>query len=247
MDSWAKAPVRMMLDGTTVDIWKVVLEASAVERECMSAILSADEIARAGRFHFERDRHRYISCRGALRKILARYLSIEATDLSFSYSEHGKPFLGDTKSTDGITFNLSHSSATGVIAVSRNRRVGIDIEFPRQGIEMAALARRYFSQWEAARLESLRGEDLTAAFFSVWTRKEAYVKARGDGLSLPLGQFDVSIDPDEASLLRTRHDPDDCNRWIMKSIPVNPGSFCTLVAESPLGRVRNWHFRFPAA
>ena len=247
MDIWVEAPPDLELDDTTIDIWRISLDICAAHHIGMLARLSEEELARAKRFHFERDRHRYISCRGALREILGGYLNLDANALSFSYTRYGKPGLSGAASRVGLNFNLSHSNATAVIAVSRYRRLGIDLEFPRLNIDMAVLARRYFSKREAEGLVSLTGDSLVAAFFRVWTRKEAYIKARGDGLSLPLQQFDVSLDPEKAQLLETRHDPGECDRWTMQTIPMEEGGHCTLVAERPPYHIRRWRFRFPTA
>ena len=166
--------------------------------------LAADEQARAERFHFERDREHFIVARGVLRAILGRYLNRAPERLSFCYGAHGKPALAGEAGADAIRFNVSHSHGVALYAVTRGREVGIDLERIRFDLAVLEIAERFFSRREVATLRTLPTEAQRQAFFRCWTRKEAYIKARGEGLSLPLDQFDVSLAPGEpAALLGT--------------------------------------------
>lgn len=222
-----------------VHIWHAVLEDWLADRFQM--VLFEDERARADRFHFEKDRNHFIVARGLLRTILASYLNLKPIDLMFSYGERGKPKLMDDGRDKPIKFNLSHSQGMALFAFSRNREIGVDLEFIRDELAGEDVAEQFFSPAEAAALKELSPEKRTQAFFNCWTRKEAYIKACGDGLSMPLNEFDVSLVPgDAAALLKTHKDPKEVLRWSMQSIPVESGYVAALVAEG--SDVRAKHF-----
>jgi 4'-phosphopantetheinyl transferase len=194
--------------------------------------LSEDEQARAERFYFQIDRERFIVARGALREILGVYLNRAAKSVLFCYGPHGKPVLAQDPGGNTIHFNMSHSHGVALYAVTRGREVGIDLEFIRESLEVEQLAERFFSQREIATLRGLPVSLRKHAFFLCWTRKEAYIKARGEGLSLPLEQFDVSLIPGEpAALLRTQGDPDETLRWSLQELGVDPGYVSALAVE----------------
>lgn len=172
-----------------VDLWIWPLDVEDAERARLKANLSGDEVARADRFAFERDRNRFIVGRGRMREILARELGRAPAELVFAYSTHDKPSLVQSP----LRFNLSHSQALAALAASREREVGIDIEAVRP-IE-DNIAEQYFSPREVAALRALPKAEQLAAFYRCWTRKEAIVKAIGEGLSHPLNSFDVSLGP----------------------------------------------------
>jgi 4'-phosphopantetheinyl transferase len=185
-----------------VDLWVFPLSLEPADHR----VLAPDEAARAGRFHFQRDRDRYVSGRARLRHILGRYLAIPAAGLVFHYGAEGKPAL------DGpVFFNLSHSADLAALAVAPFE-VGIDVECLRQIEE--DIACRYFARDEVTRLNDLPPEQRNRAFFTGWTRKEAFIKTRGAGLSLPLDAFSVSFGPQEAPrLLWTQGDTAEPDRW----------------------------------
>ena len=186
----------------------------------MEATLSEEEAKRAVRFRFEKDRIRYIVAHGCLRNILARYLQCEPGVLNFDINEYGKPSINGHK----LEFNLSHSGDFALIAVSHKRKVGVDVERIHSDMEFESIADRFFSPNELAELMSLPLEQRAIAFFNCWTRKEAYIKAQGLGLSLPLDSFDVSLTPNEPAFLRaTRPDAQEANRWSLCSLKVDPG------------------------
>ena len=174
----------------------------------------ADERARADRFYFARDREHFIVARGVLREILGCYLKRVPKSLCFCYGSHGKPALAGEFDGEAIRFNVSHSHGVALYAISRGRAVGIDLERIRFDLPVAEIAERFFSKREDAMLRSLPTDVQHQAFFRCWTRKEAYIKARGEGLSLPLDQFDVSLAPGEpAAVLGTQRDPSEASRW----------------------------------
>jgi 4'-phosphopantetheinyl transferase len=172
-----------------------------------TGILSSAELDRASRFRFERDRHRFIHCRAALRRILADYLDAKPAQIEFVYNSYGKP------SVDGIFFNLSHADRVAMIAVSRSREIGIDVERVDPAFAHEQIPERFFSPREVAALRALPESGQLEAFFDYWTRKEAYMKGLGLGFALPSTSFDVG------------HLPGD---WSLESIPAPPGYLAAL-------------------
>ena len=169
--------------------------------EELQRLLSADELIRAQRFHFDRDRRHFIGRRAILRIVLASYLENPPASLRFSYNDFGKPCLGDPAHSKRLSFNLSHSGELIRIAVAIDRDVGIDVEVVDASVPIDSVARRFFSPREIAALEALPESLRRANFFGFWTRKEAYIKARGKGLSLPLASFDVSVESGRTATL----------------------------------------------
>ena len=204
-NSWSAPPSAPTLPTDRIDVWRVCLdvaekdvaEKDAVEKpESKTSVLSPDEIARANRFHFEKDRRRFIRCRSALREILAAYIAIPAAEIRFEYLAAGKPQLAAEQNRYALQFNLSHSGSMALIAVGREQLLGVDIETIRRDVDTDALAERYFSTRERAALRALPDHLRLAAFYACWTRKEAFLKATGDGLSFPLADFSVTTHPD---------------------------------------------------
>lgn len=181
--------------GEEIHVWSGALDRRPSRFERLEATLSQDEIARANRFHFIRDKNHFIVGRGLLRELLGGYLHLAPEDLEFSYGPHGKPFLSSSNGSTGLCFNLSHSSGLAVYAVASERNLGIDVELVRPDYSEEDIARRYFSIRELNELLSLPPHEKDEGFFNCWTRKEAYLKARGMGLRIPLDSFTVSLSP----------------------------------------------------
>jgi 4'-phosphopantetheinyl transferase len=202
---WAIPPTVPSLVHDVVHVWRVALDVSTAQVERLRRLLSSDESQRADRFHLARDRRRFIVARGLLRLILSRYLQLHPSTLQFAYTAFGKPFLAQGTEGELLNFNVSHSDELALIACTRGRAIGVDIESIRPTIEYEQIAARYFSPTEYAHLCTLPLELRVRAFFRCWTRKEAYIKAHGAGLSVPLDRFAVSLVPGEpARLLYTR-------------------------------------------
>jgi len=233
---------RLKLDADEVHVWLADLNQPA---EKLKPLLAADEIARAERFHFEKDRNHYIVARALLRKLLAVYLCTNTAELRFDYAENGKPSLEGIQN-NLLNFNLAHSHGKAIYAFSRGRELGVDLEFIRQDFGGEEIAERFFSQCEIAALRNVPAELTKQAFFNCWTRKEAYIKARGEGLSMPLDVFDVSLVPGEAAaMLRNHKDPAEVARWSMQSVCVPPGYVAALVVEGHYWKLRR--FRLDSA
>jgi 4'-phosphopantetheinyl transferase len=223
-----------------VHVWRTALDLDPPRVAALAASLSADERDRAARFHFERDRVRFTVARGVLRALLGRYLDLPAPALAFDYGQHGKPSLAAAavaRPVDGapgaeLRFNLSHSAGVALCAVTRGREVGVDVEGLRADFATDEIAERFFSPAERAALRALPAGARCAAFFACWTRKEAYIKARGLGLSLALDAFDVSLAPGEpAALLATRDEPGALDRWLLRALDPGPDLAGAVVAE----------------
>ncbi|HQV93618.1 MAG TPA: 4'-phosphopantetheinyl transferase superfamily protein [Anaerolineales bacterium] len=229
------------LQSSQVDVWRVRLDVKPDSIQQLRATLSVDEIARASRFHFDKDQHSYIVAHASLRDVLSRYLQFETHHLKFSVNQYGKPFLPE----HDIEFNLSHAGDFALIAVTRERQVGVDVELVRTDIEIESLASRFFSSSELSELMALSPEQRVLGFFNCWTRKEAYIKARGLGLSLPLESFDVSLASDESTILRaTRPEASEVHRWTLFSLDVHPDYTGALAAEGVGLVIRYWDWNF---
>jgi len=245
INNWILAPGSLDLKERQVDIWRIALDDSTRllpglrtdPVKPVESTLSADETDRAARFHFEADRNRYVAAHGVVRDILAHYLNCDPAELIFSVNQYGKPALEDHK----LEFNLSHSKDFALVAVTQGRNVGVDVERIRQGISSHVIAQQYFSKSEIAELQSLPIEQRVPAFFTCWTRKEAYIKAQGLGLSLPLESFDVSLSPNEPAILRaTRPDEKEAARWTLLSLNVAQEYAGALAAEGKSLDFRLW-------
>lgn len=220
----------LLLGADEVHVWQVDLDPQASIPE-LTRLLSADEETRAGRFVFARDQRRFAVSHGALRSILARYLSADPSMLQFTQAPHQKPRL---VGTSDISFNLSHSGEQAVIGVARAREVGIDIEQVRDLDDLEALAASCFAAAELASWRGLPEVVRKSTFFATWTRKEAYLKAGGAGLSRSLKSFEVSVGPGERPcLLADTLDPTAAARWTFFDLDAGPGYAATLAVAGP--------------
>ncbi|MFN8386733.1 MAG: 4'-phosphopantetheinyl transferase superfamily protein [Anaerolineales bacterium] len=236
--TWIHPPENLDLAIDRVDVWRIHLGLTTPSEDS----LSADERQRASRFHFDTDCDRYVASHASLRDVLSRYLQCEPHDLKFSANEYGKPFLdrsNDFSRSKNIEFNLSHSGDFALIAVTRGRKVGVDVEHIRADIELEDLARRNFSPREVSELMSLPLEQRARGFFNCWTRKEAYIKAQGLGLSMPLDSFDVSLG-EPAALNATRPDENESARWSLHSLNVESNYAAALAVEGNGLEIRCW-------
>jgi 4'-phosphopantetheinyl transferase len=227
------------LEGDAVHVWRVPLDDEARARE-LWPLLSGGERARAERFYREVHRRRYVAAHGALRVILATYVGIAPGELEFETGEHGKPALRRAASGAAIEFNLSHSHDLALVAVARARPVGVDLERWADDVEHLELAERFFSPRERDALRALAHEPalVAAGFFAAWTRKEAYLKATGHGITRGLHHFDDALAPGERPrLLADRLDRDAAERWSMAALDAAPGFSAALVVAAPLGDV----------
>lgn len=179
------------------------------------SILNEVERERASKYRFDNDRDCFVIARGVLRKLLGNYLNMSPEAINFKFGKYGKPFL---IASNGIEFNVSHSGDTIVLGFIKDDIIGVDVEFTKRKIEINKIVEHFFSDEEIAALFSLDKSYHTQAFYNCWTRKEAFIKALGSGLSFPLDQFVVSLDSaKEALLLDTKWDAKEKKNWVLKS------------------------------
>jgi 4'-phosphopantetheinyl transferase len=234
-------PRSLTLADNEVHLWRVNLGTVGPAEASWLPLLSDDEAKRAARFHFSRDRQRYVAARAWLRRLLGSYLGCDAKALTFSYSEKEKPALSGSYAGQNVEFNVSHSGDVALLAFACGRHIGVDVERIKTDFEVEAIANRFFSVREREQLSACPQEEKCAAFFRCWTRKEAYIKATGDGLSLPLSQFDVSVAAGETNaLLATRPEAAEAGRWSLREAPAGSGYIAALCVRGRGWSLRSW-------
>ncbi|HLK55348.1 MAG TPA: 4'-phosphopantetheinyl transferase superfamily protein [Chthonomonadaceae bacterium] len=220
------------MDRSEVRVVQAALDLPAPRIEALHRTLTDEERIKAARFHQALHRDRYIAGRGQLRQQLGAYLGIPPERVRLLTGPHGKPELAPECNPDDLRFNLAHSEDRALYAFARGRHLGVDIEYMRANIEIETLAAHFFAPNEASTLLALPEAQRLTAFFACWTRKEAYLKARGDGIPFGLDKFEVSLTPDApAALLSTAFDPADRGRWTLHALEVGPGFAAAMVIE----------------
>jgi len=230
-EQWQPAPNDLSLPDNIVHVWRAELRPSPPD------VLSRDERDKAAQFHFDKDRARYIAARVILRQLIARYERVPPEAFRFTYNTYGKPALDAST----LRFNTSHSGDVALFAFARDRNVGVDIERIRPDLSTREIASQFFSEDEIAALRALPPETLAPAFFACWTRKEAFIKAHGSGLSLPLHKFTVSINA-PAQLLRTDFNPEAVHQWSIHDLPVTAGFTAALAFEGTPKEIHRWRW-----
>ena len=214
---WTSSLPSFDLDSGDIHLYLAHLQISPHLESNIMSFLSADEITRSKSFRFLKDRSAYIAARGYLRMLLAKYIDKSPREISLSYTAEGKPFISPSK---GIHFNLSHSGNRAVLGFSKEGPIGVDIELVKREVNIDLVARHSFSMVEQQKLFSLPSEQQREAFFTCWTRKEAFIKAKGEGMSIPLDEFEVSLVPGEKPELRhAEWDPEEPSRWTFNDLP----------------------------
>ncbi len=227
-----------------VDIWRARLDLVPAETEALSGLLSKDEQNRAARFRYPVHRGRFIASHGILRNILSRYLGQSPESIRYSANAHGKPYLRDLCRGTDFRFNLSHSQDMALYAIAVDREVGIDVEHPGRSGKTLDIAARFFAPVEAAAIGELPERLRKKAFFACWTRKEAYLKARGSGLSAPLDQFAVSVHPEAPpALLYAAWNAEAPVEWTLFDVDPGGGYMAAVAVEGRVSTVR--HFDAP--
>lgn len=236
---WNIPPLNLGLVDHEVHVWQISLQQPESTVQRLLPLLASEEAARAKRFVYAKDRHHFIVAHAFLRILLSRYLKTTPDQLHFLSNAYGKPQLDLPSHEHTLHFNLSHSYHLALYAFTYVGQIGIDVEYMRPDIEYEQLAMHYFSPAESVMLRGLPPEAKQQAFYNCWTRKEAYIKARGEGLSLPLDQFDVSFKPGEpAALLSSREGPQEIARWELQVLTPAPGYAGALAVEG-----HGWHLR----
>lgn len=231
---WTPAPLLITLENPQVHIWRISLDPPTPLLHSFETTLNADELHRANRFRTPALRRKFLAGRGALRAILAAYLLRDPSTVTFAYESHGKPVIaGET--TARLEFNLSHTADLALLALAQGRPLGVDVEERKPMDNAEKIISRFFSPREQADFLALPPADRNAAFFRAWTRKEAYLKAKGTGLSTQLDSFDVTLKPSESpALTRIGDDPAEPARWSLLDLHPGPGFPAALAV---LGRV----------
>lgn len=233
--NWVRAAIPPALAENEVHIWRASQSVEPAVLSRLHSILDPAEKARAERFVFPRDRDRFIVARGVLRELLAGYAGAQPAAIEFECGAQGKPGLRPgPASAARICFNVSHSHGLMACAFTLERQLGIDVELIRSEFGGDEIAQRYFSRQEVAELNALPAEARAEAFFLCWTRKEAYIKARGEGLQIPLGSFSVSLTPGAPEKLRAA----DGNRWDLHAFEPAAGYAGALVVEGKQALLR---------
>ena len=237
---WSQAPSKLAFPSGRVDVWRVRVD-EPVRENSEGIVLSADEIARAKRFHFEKDWTRFTRCRSALRGLLADSLAIPATEFRFEYPPSGKPQLAVEQNPRALQFNVSHSADMALIAIGSERRLGVDVEKIRSDVDTQSLAERFFSVRERAGLRGLPDHLRAAGFYACWTRKEAFLKATGDGLSFPLADFSVTTHPDlDPELEEIKGSTEADRQWFLVDLHVREGYRATVAMEQSCCRLETY-------
>lgn len=215
--------VRLEIPQSEVHIWMINLDLDDKQVDYQYRVLSVTEKRRAARFHFERHRRRYIVSQGVMRHILSTYLDAEPSDLVYEFGDHGKPALGCVFKTSGLQFNLTHSHEIALFGIVKGVEIGVDVEFFKEMGDINGITTRFFSPTEQAAFFSLPKDKRLQGFYNCWTRKEAFIKAIGEGLSYPLHKFDVSLAPGEpARLIRIETNPEEASRWTLNAFHPTP-------------------------
>ena len=240
---WHRAIPEKLMSPNDVHVWRVFLDSPKLEKQSLLAILSIDELERVRRFHFEKDKKRFIVSRGILRNILSHYQGISPQKILFEYTPYGKPVFASKSGEATHCFNLSHSGEFALYAVSPERRVGIDIERVRDDVSVDQISQKFYCHDEIIALEQIPKTDRTELFFQYWTRKEALLKAAGEGISFPMEQCDVSLIG--AGVLSPIRLPCNTNeegsRWYVKDLSPGHGYVAAIAVDGGDCNISCWH------
>ncbi|HVF42741.1 MAG TPA: 4'-phosphopantetheinyl transferase superfamily protein [Pyrinomonadaceae bacterium] len=238
---WPRPPALPALGSDDVHVFRAPLDAPPAAVGAHFELLDAAERGRAARYVFQKDRDHFVVARATLRTILGRYLRLDPARLAFDYGPYGKPSLADAQNGQCLRFNVSHSRGLALYAVTLGREIGLDLEYMRDDVDLESIADQFFSRREAAALRALPAHERVQGFFNCWTRKEAYIKARGEGLSHPLDQFDVALAPGEpAALLHTAADGREAARWSLRELSPGAGYAAAVAVEGRGLRLSCW-------
>ncbi len=241
MNIWRAAPAGLPISAEDVDVWLTSTELGDGQIAFYRGFLSANEIARAERFSVTSKYNEFVVSRGLLKSRLSILTGIKADALELKRGEHNKPYTDELICGKKVAFNVSHSQGLALVAITLGDRLGIDLEKISREVAWEPLARRFLSAFEYRALSEQPEDNRMRSFFTCWARKEAFVKALGDGIAYGLKEFDVSVDPEEpARLLNTRRQGREAMTWSMQDIPVNEDYVAALAIDRPDCRIRLW-------
>ncbi len=229
---WKVSQIAPELAENEIHVWQASLSVDGAVLHMLQKTLTEEEVTQAKQFYFEKDQQHFTIARGVLRTLLAQYVHTDPSLLRFDYNAYGKPSLGHPFNESRLHFNVSHSHEIALYAFTYARQIGVDVEYMRSDIEYDQLAKYSFSAHEQAVLYTLPKALKQQAFFNCWTRKEAYIKAKGKGLSIPLDLFDVSLEPGEpARLLASRETDQETICWSLQELLPSFGYAGALAVE----------------
>ncbi len=238
-ESWDPSPEQLELRDEEIHVWRACLDCDEQLLRQFEATLASDEIVRANRFLFQKDRDNFIAARGILRELLGRYMNQSPAQLKFKYGSKGKPSLNVEPNESAPHFNISHSHGMALFGFAVHRQLGVDLELVRTDFGGEEIAECYFSPLEVEELRSLPPSLRSEGFFLCWTRKEAYIKARGEGLSIPLKSFRVSLTPGQPNQLQSS----DSFHWSLHSFRPASHYVGALVGEGKNWQLRCWDWK----
>lgn len=226
-----------------VHLWTARLDLAEAEVAAFRTLIDEEEKARADHFHFDVHRRRFTIGRGFQRVVLGAYLDKDPASIRYRHGPKGKPALADFVQRGALFFNLSNSHDLALLALAREQEIGVDLEHVRDVADLESLAVRNFSSGEYTKLLALPRHLHQEAFFRCWTRKEAYLKAVGDGLSAPLDRFEVSLGPDEsARMLTLEGSIDRASAWTLFDLQPAQGYFGAIAIEGTNWRMSSFNF-----
>jgi 4'-phosphopantetheinyl transferase len=226
-----------------IDVWLVRLDPEPDRVERLGRLLTPDEWERANRFRFDKHRRQYVVGRGALRTLLGAYTGTRPELVRFTYGPRGKPFLAPPLDASGLQFNLSNSDELALVGFIRGIEIGVDIEYLKPMPDCEQISERFFSESERKVLRSIPFPAKEETFFNCWTRKEAYLKAVGEGLAAPLDSFDVTLAPgDPPRMLTLKGDAERAARWFFHHLRPAPDYIGAVAVEEGDWVVRTWGF-----
>jgi len=241
---WLLPPKQLLFNKDGVHIWRIDFESAKPFVSGLREILSSDERERADRFRFQKDHDRFVISHAAIRNILGQYLNMEPRDICFEVDSKGKPRLSDELNQTKLYFNMSHSHLKALVAISKDHEMGVDIEYLRPEVAELDIAKRFFASGEVSQLLNFPKEKQIEAFYACWTRKEAFIKAKGDGLSISLDSFEVSLDPGErVSLKGTNGKHDKFKDWSIRGLIPGFGYAGALAVRGDKMNIQYWDWQ----
>jgi 4'-phosphopantetheinyl transferase len=225
-----------------VHVFRIALPAAGTIVPATFPELSPDEIRRAERYVVEAPRRQFVATRVAVRRLLGEWLSVDPRDVAFEFAQFGKPRVAAAQNRDGLVFNVTHSGSWAVIAIGWQRSLGVDVETFDPRLNRDGLAGRFFSLDEQSQLAALPEPLRVAAFYRIWTTKEAYLKATGLGMSQPLDSFSVRADPQSPpAVLWASGDDADPARWHGTAFSPGEDAFGVVLWDGDPANVRWWN------